>query len=299
MLYVYPSITIQRIKDDIQQKEGVPCNQKRLIHAGKQLPNHKTLLNYHIDAHSLVHLFVMAPGPQAKVGKPVIYLRSPVEMDADIRVGLVRGWSFSAIYPVVPVVRKDANVHEWVDWSVRTGANGCLVDKKSGSQVSYLFWEALTNDSELSPPPSPVLGAIEPFRPEQARYSFTHVTSVALSIEATPLYVDLALLELGLDTEARTSFITYWLPSFLEHKHILLSFIPQVAYEKAAPMTVIPLPDVITRVFMIFRELSKDQLGVWAGLSNRPAGTWRDIVGVPEKKLQQNTSLFTVMEVKS
>ena len=92
----------------------------------------------------------------------------------------------------------------------------------------YLFWEALcvsfsarvclvdpfprTNQAHPldSPPPSPIPSQqLEPFRPDHVRSSFKHSTSVALDIQSIPLYLDRALLELGLDTEARTSFITY------------------------------------------------------------------------------------------
>ncbi|KAG2740062.1 hypothetical protein P692DRAFT_20840935 [Suillus brevipes Sb2] len=41
---------------------------------------------------------------------------------------------------------------------------------------------------------------------------------------------------LGLHTEARTSFITYWLTSFLKHEYIALRFVPQAAYERAASL---------------------------------------------------------------
>jgi ubiquitin C len=44
----YPSWTIARMKTAIQEKEGVPSNQQRLIFGGRQLEDDRTLLNYNI-----------------------------------------------------------------------------------------------------------------------------------------------------------------------------------------------------------------------------------------------------------
>ncbi|KAF7330055.1 Ubiquitin family protein [Mycena kentingensis (nom. inval.)] len=152
--------------------------------------------------------------------------------------------------------------------------------------------------TELSPPPSPVPGTADAFRPALAQNAFKPQTSVALTIEEAPLYLDASLLELGLDTEARTSFITYWLPAMLEHQQILLSFLPQSAYEAAAPLSVDPKPDVVTRVFMIFRgpDAAEWASGVWEPRETRSAQFWRDVVGVPRQEQQQDGSLFRVLE---
>ncbi|KAG2362208.1 hypothetical protein BDR07DRAFT_1376716 [Suillus spraguei] len=73
---------------------------------------------------------------------------------------------------------------------------------------------------------------------------------------------------LGLHTEARTSFISYWLSSILKHKYIALRFVPQSVYERAASLTISPQPDVVTRVFMLFRGASEEHLANWVQRPN-------------------------------
>lgn len=128
-------------------------------------------------------------------------------------------------------------------------------------------------------------------------------------------YLEKALTGLGLHTEARTSFITYvsrrrsflyffdhfmchrfWLPSFLKHKYVALRFIPQTAFSRIAPIDITPKPDIVIRVFMIFKGVS--DVGRWPSSLKRAqddVAFWAEIVGV-DPVAAWNDDLFRVLE---
>ncbi|XP_018979148.2 NEDD8-like [Cyprinus carpio] len=61
---IEPTDKVERIKERVEEKEGIPPQQQRLIYSGKQMNDEKTAADYKIQGGSVLHLVLALRGGQ-------------------------------------------------------------------------------------------------------------------------------------------------------------------------------------------------------------------------------------------
>jgi hypothetical protein len=130
-------------------------------------------------------------------------------------------------------------------WSVVAQPSGQLLNERSGTTCSELFWEGETH---LAPDFS--TGFMVP------------------RAEIAPFLED-KLAVLGLNAAERAEFIEYWLPRMQAHPFALVHF-AGAEYERTARLSIDPRPDVTIRVFMEFAPLDRPVAMLTQQLSPAP-----------------------------
>jgi len=130
------STLIRRLVESAARNFGKESDELRATHlgTGERVNFNDTLDDCGVMDGDRILLYQEQRG-----GKPVIYLYSPSDIEASVKLSLTPEWRFSAIYPFVLT---KINRGEQIEWNVRTHEDGTLTEKNTGLNVSYLFWEA-------------------------------------------------------------------------------------------------------------------------------------------------------------
>jgi hypothetical protein len=128
--------TVDILKLRIHDQVGLPPDHQRLIFAGRQLEDARTMRDHDIQREDTIECIRRLCGR-----KPIIYLYPPVQIETSVTLSLIPEWTFSAIYPVVPVKSLVTGTQQ-INWKVLAKPDGNLTERATGLEVAYLFWEA-------------------------------------------------------------------------------------------------------------------------------------------------------------
>lgn len=159
--------------------------------------------------------------PSSCAAKPVIYLYPEEKTDVSVTLN----WEKKLL----------RSIPEYDNgWSVTARPSGLLTDSQPNKDpliYPYLFWEDVIRY------PKPASGFVV------RRADLNEFFSQKLTF-------------LGLNPKEIADFKAYWIPSMQDALYYRISFLGNSTMDKAAPITILPRPDSIQRVFMDFEALA-------------------------------------------
>ncbi|MDA3840744.1 MAG: hypothetical protein PF572_06710 [Patescibacteria group bacterium] len=156
--------------------------------------------------------------PMAECGKPVIYLYPEQEMNVSVWVEPSGGFTVTE-----PAYNNG--------WNVRATPDSDIYNYGDDNVYPYLFWEGYGMDY---------------IRPDEG---------FVVKKENVKSFLEEKLSEMNLIKKEYDDFVEFWLPRMQASDFYFITFMPQVDFEKMAPLTVNPKPDTVIRVFMDFEGL--------------------------------------------
>lgn len=207
--------------DDFVLKQFKPGDRTFIYNVGGKLDNLQQGTNHYRfiatfndgSQKSYSMSYYVYCGGAAEKAKPVIYLYPKKKQDVTVSVAPEGGVTES-----IPEMGKAWKVTAWPD--------GKIVEKKSGKEYPYLFWESKDNDT-----------------PIDLSEGFVVKTSELKAFFEQKLSI------LGLNQKEIADFNEYWIPEMQGKDYVFINFYTKERIDREAPLTVSPKPDTVIRVY--------------------------------------------------
>ncbi len=170
-----------------------------------------------------MHVNFMSSKFPVCMNKPVIYFYPKKETQVHVKLDIKGMLDFT--YPAYDVNK---------GWNFVAYPNGKL--DINGKEHNYLFWEGVTNLERED---------------QKLQQGFV------VQKENVVAFLEKKLSKMGLNSNEKEDFITYWGPLMTQHKQCLVHFMFNEQFAKYASLNITPKPDHLFRVFMLWSPLEE------------------------------------------
>ncbi|KAI0079887.1 hypothetical protein K474DRAFT_1705147 [Panus rudis PR-1116 ss-1] len=224
-----------------------------------------------VDARLISKLFLAAKPPTAKCNLSIL---APSQQYCDVVLTFSPYWKLGLSHPPAEAVSENK-----VKYFVRVHPGGALEHFESLMITTALYYEA-----------TPDPGMLNPQEFISPRNGF------AMSLRDFVPHIMSVLDQLGMSIHARTTFVNTHIASFSQHKNIAYRFMTPRKIANAIDISVTAENCIFTRLFLMFRGVSEDEMGDFSNAGEKEANgfNWREHIDWSE--LSKDPSQFRVLE---
>ncbi|KAF8625809.1 hypothetical protein AX15_005196 [Amanita polypyramis BW_CC] len=240
--------------------------------SGTRLPPDEYAPEFLVDTRVITKLATVAKPATAKCHLSIL---TPSVQYCDVILTFSTFWKLGITWPPAETIGENK-----VKYFLRTHPGGALEHFETEMVATALYYEAIPDPAMIDP--NELLGPRSGYA-MSFRDFIPHVMNV--------------LDQLGMSIHARTTFVNNNLSAFSAHKNIAYRFLSPGKIAAAIDISVTADPCVFTRLFLIFRGLNDDDMGLFAGAGEKEANSanWREVVGWSEDA--KDPTMFRVLEM--
>ncbi|KAF8580876.1 hypothetical protein K439DRAFT_1648057 [Ramaria rubella] len=238
---------------------------------GTRLKEEEYSPDFFFDARTMGKLTIAAKPSVAKCNLSIL---SPEQQYCDVTLAFSQLWKLGNTWPPAESISGDK-----AKFFLRVHPGGALEHFESAAVVTALYYEAI---------PDP--GAIDPHT------IIAPYNGFAMTLREFIPHLGKVLETLGLSIQARTNFINNQMSSFATYKNIAYRFMSPSRLAAAVDLSVTCSPCVWTRIFLMYRGISDDELSAFAGAGEKEGAIhdWKQVVGWTEQS--RDKQAFRVLE---
>ncbi|GBE81935.1 hypothetical protein BKA93DRAFT_903120 [Sparassis latifolia] len=224
-----------------------------------------------VDSRVFNKLAAVAKPATAKCNLSIL---APNRQYCDITLTFSQFWKLGMTWPTAEYLGENR-----VKYFLQVHPGGGLEHFESGMVQTSLYYEAI---------PEP--GMVDPQEFIAPRNSF------AMPFQDFVPHLMRVLDQLGLSVHARTNFVNNNLANFAAHKNIAYRFLTPSKIANAIDISVVMETCIFTRLFLMWRGITDDELGIFAGAGEKEANVcnWREVVNWTENC--KDATQFRILE---
>ncbi|KAM0787380.1 hypothetical protein ACM66B_003465 [Microbotryomycetes sp. NB124-2] len=276
-----------------------------LFRAGVRLDAHRKLSDYAIvidgASDEEADEFVIDVHQSVTAGAS-IHLLPPRDLPkVEITLTLCPEWRFVSAYPSGKAATDEKSTST-VKWTVAAKTNGEMSMPGDWMGVRRLCWDARV-DMHSEHPFQQLSSSMNLFKFNPERPAITPQNAVVRSVDALTLYLEDELKILGVSASATAYFMSdnKWNFTHLSNgdkNDVAITFVSQAAFENSARLNIVPKPDYVARIFMLFKAVDKHEKKWDVARNKLKKVNWAKVIGIDSVKMEDK-SLFRVIECGS
>ncbi|KAK7054844.1 hypothetical protein VNI00_003307 [Paramarasmius palmivorus] len=223
-----------------------------------------------------IHVRFQTTAAKPTAAKCNLSILSPEQAVTNVILTFSPYWKLGTSWPPAELGPEENKLQ----YFIRINPGGALEHFESQMVTTALYYEAIPDAGMLEP--DEVISPSNGFA-MSTRDFIPHLMGV--------------LDQLGMSLYAKTNFINNNISTFSAHKNIAYRFLRPSRIAAAVDITIESCPPcVFTRLFMLFRGLTDEEVGIFDGAGEKEANSynWREVVGWTEES--KDPQMFRVLE---